>query len=248
MTRKRIGIMQPYFFPYIGYYQHIHACDLYVFLDDVAYANLEYVRRNYLLIGGERKPFGIEMTNRSQSTPIKDLQLNPDPKWRRKLTRTIELNYKRAPYFDSVMKNVVLPALESNISRVAELNEMTIRLPLQYLDLAKEFACSSVAHDPNDLVGAERIRKICRDEDAGIFINPMGGMKLYFHDEFAAEGLELGFLKPDFQALRYAQGKVEWSPNLSIVDVLMWNDRDTVRKFLSKYEIIRGHASRETVR
>ena len=99
MASHSIGVMQPYFFPYIGYFQHIHACDVFVFLDDVDYANLEYVRRNYLLINGKRQAFTLEMENRSQTTKICDLQLSGNDKWRRRILKTIEFNYRKATNF-----------------------------------------------------------------------------------------------------------------------------------------------------
>lgn len=240
MAPRTIGIMQPYFFPYIGYFQHIYACDVYVFLDDVDFANREYVRRNSLLISGCRRPFGIEIADRHQDTEIRDLKLNPNPRWRHKLLKTVDLNYKKAPFFDTIRERILRPVIESDTKSAAEFNKLSIALPCEYLGIKTKLIWSSGKYEKKSLKGPSRIRAICKSENADIYINTPGGMALYDQDEYAADGLELRFLQPDINAMRYAQGKAEWVPHLSIIDVLMWNDLITVREFLLKYEFIHG--------
>lgn len=245
VVAKTVGVMQPYFFPYIGYFQHINACDTFVFLDDVDYAKIEYVGRNNLLVQGKRCPFGVEMTGgRSSRTLIKDLQLNAAPKWRGKLLKTIELNYKKAIYFEQVMDAVISPVILGADSLVAELNRNSIKACCKYLNVSKDFVDSSVVYPKRGLVGSDRVRDICKSESATLYINSIGGRDLYFHDEFHRDGLELKFLQPDMNAVTYAQGKFPWTPYLSIVDVLMWNSPELVRSFLSRYQLVDGQATR----
>ncbi len=220
-----IGIMQPYFFPYIGYYQHLDVCDKFVFLDDVEYANLEYVRRNNLLVNGRRQPFGLEMVSKSQMTLIRDLQLSPDPRWRSRMLKTIERNYRRSPGYDEVMETVIRPVIQSNVSTVAELNKLSIMISSEFVGITTIVCETSANYENRHLAGATRIRDICRLEGATTYINPIGGTKLYFHDDFEADGLQLKFHKSDMTAMKYVQGNAPWTPYLSIIDVLMWNDR-----------------------
>ncbi len=242
---KTIGVMQPYFFPYIGYYQHVFACDQFVFLDDVDYSKLEYVGRNNLLVQKRKTPFGVEMSGgRSSNSLIKDLLLNPAPKWRAKMLKTIELNYKKTPHFHAVMDEIVSPVMLGAQTHVAELNRASIKACCEYLEIETTFVDTSVIYEKKNLFGSDRVRNICQLENATTYINSIGGKELYYHDEFAEDGLALKFLKPDMEAMVYSQGKSPWTPYLSILDVLMWNDRSRVQSFLSEYELVKGHASR----
>lgn len=242
---KSVGVMQPYFFPYIGYFQHIYACDQFVFLDDVDYAKLEYVTRNNLLVQGKRSPFGVEVSGgRSSKTLIKDLLLNPAPKWRGKILKTIELNYKRSPCFEQVMDEILSPVVLGAESHVAELNRASVKACCQYLEIETSFVDSSVIYEKHDLFGSARVRDICKTEHATMYINSIGGKELYYHDEFSEDDLDLKFLQPDMKSMVYSQGKSEWTPYLSILDVLMWNDKLTAQSFLPKYALVVGHARR----
>lgn len=106
----KVGIMQPYFFPYIGYWQLIHAVDKFVIYDDVNFINRGWINRNKILINGEAAYFHLSLLGASQNRLICEIPVNPDNDWRQKRIKALTMAYSKAPFFKAVM-----PMLESII-------------------------------------------------------------------------------------------------------------------------------------
>lgn len=232
---KTIAVIQPYFLPYIGYFQLVASVDKFVVLDDVNYINRGWVNRNRLLMNGAAHTFTVPLRGASQNRLICDIELVDEPDWRDKLLRTIRQAYGRAPCYGQVapmLERVVnYPSLRLNEFLCNSLREVT-----QYLSLDVEIANTSRSYQNANLKGQERILDICRQERADAYINPIGGVCLYDRAAFLQQGVALHFLRP--RPLNYRQAKAEHVPLLSMMDVLMFNDTSAVRQLLMERDLV----------
>lgn len=232
----KLGIMQPYFFPYIGYYQLVKEVDHFIFYDDVNFIKRGWINRTNI-IGRERKQLiTISLKQSSQNKLINEIEIADN---QYKFLKTIEFTYKKATFFADIF-----PLIEScfvgSTQLISDISANSIRVVNDYLKLDTEFSTSSKTHNTSSLLKKEkRIIKICQDEEVKTYINPIGGMAIYSKDDFQKEGIEIKFLKS--KDINYNQEpilKSGFEPNLSIIDVLMFNDIDTVRNYLNQFELI----------
>ncbi len=226
--------MQPYFFPYIGYWQLINAVDKFILYDDVAYINRGWVNRNRILLNG--KPFflTIPLCDASQNKLINQVQVSIDERAKRKILETIRHCYHKAPFFETIYPvfERVINQDETNLSKFLE---FSIRSVCNYLDIKTELICSSSIPKDDSLRGQDKVIHICKLLGAEEYINSFGGRHLYSPEEFQKNGLKLSFLEPE--KILYPQYKNEFVPNLSIIDVLMFNSKKTIKSFLSMYKL-----------
>lgn len=230
----KVAIMQPYVFPYIGYFQLIAAVDKFVFLDDVNFINRGWINRNRILINKSPHLFTIPLSRASQNLLIQEVTIHAEIHWKKKLLRKIEFSYKKAPYYSSIY-----PRLEHLFSldykMISSLAMDSIISVCDYLGLSKSFMCSSKLVYNKELKGVERIISICKVLEADTYINPSGASVLYEekNEAFKQNNLELKLLKlPD---VSYSQYTKPFIPFLSIIDVLMFNDIKKVRTFIENY-------------
>ncbi|MBO0952420.1 WbqC family protein [Fibrella forsythiae] len=230
-----LAIMQPYVLPYIGYIQLLNAVDTFVFYDDVAFINRGWVNRNRLLVNGNEYLFTIPLKDASQNKLIREIELANDPKWRGKLLKTIEQSYRKAPQY-----GVIMPMAERIINFQADtiadyifhsFSELTT-----HLGITTRLVASSTVYENGHLKAQERIVDICRQEGAERYINPIGGTELYSQSAFEPIGCELRFIQP--RRVTYPQtGGGEFVPWLSIVDLLMNLDAETIRPLLTEFDL-----------
>lgn len=230
-----LAIMQPYFLPYIGYMQLMHAVDTFVLYDDVAFINRGWINRNKLLINGQEHLFTVPLKDASQNKRINEVHLADDPKWRGKLLKTIEQGYRKAPFYQTVM-----PLTEKMVNfttdSIADLIYFSLVELNQYLGLNTRLIPSSSVYQNEELKAQERILAICQQENAARYINPIGGMELYDKSTFTQAGIELNFIKA--KRVEYPQFRNEFIPWLSILDMLMFNDIATIKTMLNEYELV----------
>lgn len=229
-----LAIMQPYLFPYIGYFQLIAAVDKFVVLDDVNYIKKGWVNRNNLLEGGAAGLFTVPLSGASQNRKINELELSDEAGWKEKLWRRIGMVYGKAPQFD-VVAPMVQQGLIRQSSSIATYNVSIIQDVLDYLHVETEIVPSSSSYGNEGLKGPYRIMDICVREGAKRYINPIGGMELYDKAEFRAHGIDLYFLRT--RAIAYKQGRHSFVPNLSILDVMMWNPPEQIAEWLGEYDL-----------
>lgn len=231
----KIGIMQPYFFPYIGYWQLINAVDKYVICDDVNYIKNGWINRNKIIINKEPRLISLQIRKVSQNKLINEVELLGDTNYNNNLLKNIEIYYKKAPYFNDVFPLIERAILqkERNIARYLE---YVIRLVCNYLYIDTKLIISSKLDKNNDLRFQDRIIDICKILEADQYINAIGGLKLYSKEDFALENIHLYFLKTG--EFRYQQFNDEFIPNLSIIDVMMFNSIEEIRRILTKYELV----------
>lgn len=224
--------MQPYLFPYIGYYQLVFQADCFVFLDDVNFIKGGYIARNRIRgINSEPVGFFVGVEKQSQNRSICDHTFVVDC---RKATASIAFSYTKAKNFKRVMPmvNKVLCSEERN---VAKLTAKSIKTVLEYLGKEQRFIFSSEVGNPNSLRGQDRIVDLCKRLGATEYTNPTGGSNLYHHEAFAREGIRLGFIKMLASDLEF-EGR-DYS-GFSIIDVLMHCPDDTISEMLRAYEIV----------
>lgn len=229
-----LGLMQPYLFPYIGYYQLAAAVDHFIFYDDVTFIKKGYINRNAILVEGQAARITLPIKNVSQNRLINEHLATEDIKT---LLRTIEQSYRKAPYFSVVMPLIerVIGSQDRNIAHIAA---SSIALVFDYLGIKKNFSFSStMVHDRSNK-SEDRVLAICHEMRVIRYINSAGGMDLYREHHFTQNGVELRFLKS--LPISYKQFDADFVPYLSMIDVLMFNDRDATIALLKQYEIVRG--------
>jgi hypothetical protein len=231
----KLAIMQPYFFPYIGYFQLINAVDRFVVYDDVNYIKRGWVNRNRIALSGEAHLFSVPVLKASQNVSIAQIAVDPDQKWREKLLLTIKHAYKDAPQFTTVFP-MVEKVLSFQCFSIGEYASNSITSVLEYLHVSTTIVPSSAVYGNQNLKGSDRILDICKKEGAKMYINPPGGSELYNKHDFEQSGVTLKFI--NMEPLTYNQQGNEFIANLSIIDVLMFNSATEVKKLLSRYTLV----------
>lgn len=214
----KVAIMQPYFFPYIGYWQLIHAVDRFVVYDDVNYIKRGWVNRNRLLINGQPSFFTIPLVSSSQNKRICDLHMQPTIIWRQKLAKTVENTYRKSPYFPEIFPTIE-KILYFDSNSLADFLSHQIKSVLNLLGIKTEIVTSSRVYDNCSLAGKDRILDICKQENTSIYINLPGGRNLYHATDFNDKEIKLAFLS--VKPIHVNEKKVLFAPYLSIIDLLM---------------------------
>ena len=227
-----LGIMQPYFMPYIGYWQLMAAVDKYVIYDDVNFIKKGWINRNNILVNGTKQLFTISLEGVSQNKLINEILIADDFV---KLRKTISMVYSKAPYYKETMELLdQIFAFESK--NLAKFLENSIRLVVNYLGLKTEILLSSNLEKDNTLKGQEKILDICKNLNADIYYNAIGGQDLYDKDKFKANGIDLKFVKTNLTP--YTQFKNEFLPGLSLIDVLMFNGPEEINNMLKQFTLV----------
>lgn len=230
----KVGIMQPYFMPYIGYFQLMKAVDKYVVYNDVNYTKNGWVARNNILVDKQKHLFSINLQGASQNKHFTDIQIGDDFK---KLIKTLEYNYSKAPFFNSVME-LMNTILSFPNKRLDLFLSNSFKLILSYLDIQTELILSSDIEKDNSLKGTDKILEICKKLDADTYYNAIGGQELYDREVFRNHNIALHFVQTDAN-LSYRQfNHMTFVPNLSIIDILMFNSPLETNRLLDQYKLI----------
>lgn len=232
----KIAIMQPYFFPYIGYWQLIRAVDKFVVYDNIEFTKKSWIRRNRILLNGSDRMITLPIKNDSDYLNIRDRYLSDDfEKESHKILNQIMMSYCHAPEF-----NKVFPKIEDIMSyeshNLFDFIYNSILKVAEYLELQTEFVVSSNLTMNHNLRSAEKVLETCRQIHATEYINPIGGLNLYDKDEFKRHNIDLAFIESNVKP--YPQFNHEFIPSLSIIDVMMFNDIITIKKILKDYTLI----------
>ncbi|WP_312074561.1 WbqC family protein [Atlantibacter sp.] len=227
-----IGIMQPYLFPWIGYFQLIYQSDLFVLYDDACFIKQGYINRNSILCAGQAQRFTIPVPGASSHKRISELCFSDQVT---KIVKTVEQNYSKAPFFRDVMPLFadVLFHQERNITTCCQ---RAIEAIFNYLGLERYIICSSELDYDRSENAENKVIGMCKALKANTYVNSTGGRHLYQADSFAAEGITLRFLQANNTP--YSQGEQDFVPNLSIIDVLMHCEPQQVIKALKNYSYV----------
>ena len=220
----KLAVMQPYLFPYLGYWQLLAAVDKFVILDDVNYINRGWINRNRVAVNGKPAWFTVPLVGASQNRLINEMEIVPDNGWKRKMERMMSEAYAQAPEAQDVLPLLHrwLAGASGSLSRF--LYE-TIKEVATFLGIATTIVPSSSIYPKNDLKGQSRILDICRREGATTYVNPPGGSEIYDAELFRRAGIELIFLQPDLHTGQLQSGADE-GVVLSIIDHMLCNPRE----------------------
>lgn len=240
---RTAAMMQPYLFPYLGYFQLIAASDVFVLLDDVQYIKRSWINRNQVLVNGQAKLITFPLRKGSQTDLINQRQLCDDLE-QETLLKMLERCYAKAPHRAEVM--ALLQEILANPERnLALFTENSIRRICCYLEIDTPMFRGSELADTRHMDKQERIIYLARKLDCNRYLNPIGGLELYCAALFRDHGLQLNFLRMD--DLTYPQLKHPFVPYLSIIDVLMFNDRPTVQGMLKRFSVLEGREQTQAI-
>ncbi|MDO4173561.1 MAG: WbqC family protein [Eubacteriales bacterium] len=231
----KLGIMQPYFFPYLGYWQLMNAVDTYVVCDDVTYIKGGWINRNQIKINGAPSMICVPVKDVSQNRMICKHELAIDEKQKQKLCQSVDLAYRHAPYHADVMQ-LFCRVMDAASGNLVQFLLRSIRDTAEYLGIQTQLLLSSEMEKDTSKKKQEKILDICSRLNATEYYNAIGGKALYDAPTFREHGIDLHFLKMD-EDIRYPQGKGDFLPYLSILDVMMYNSKEEFHALLSRYTL-----------
>ena len=236
---KRVGIMQPYIFPYIGYMNLVNASDKFVFYDDVNFIKKGWINRNRIMLMGEPYSFSIPLKQQSQNVLIKDTEVSDLQKFSDKFLQQLSFSYKKSPYKDTVL-DYVRETLKSRHLSISELAIGSVELFFEYLGIKKLFHYSSKEFsETRTLKKAERLVKITESLKSDNYINAIGGNSLYCSEFFASKGIKLKFVKPLLMTYEHCNVRgSNFTPGLSIIDIMMNLSVQDIRSHLDSFELV----------
>jgi len=228
--------MQPYFFPYLGYFQLVQAVDHFVFYDDVMFIKKGWINRNRILMQGDEFLFTIPLEKQSQNKTIRESTVSWGKEFPNKFMNQLDSAYKKAPNYAEV-RDLVEQVLNRKFESLADLASESVQATWAYLGLEKKFYQSSQLSVSEDLGRAERLIEITKSLGESSYINAVNGQELYEKGFFKENGIDLHFLKPNLNP--YLQGNTkEFVNGLSMIDVLMWNNKKEVVQWLGDSQLI----------
>lgn len=235
LGEHKVAIMQPYLFPYIGYFQLIAAVDVFVLYDNIKYTKKGWINRNRLLQNGADVTFSIPLKNAPDHLNVCEREL-ADSFDTNKLLRQFEGAYRRAPQFQPTL------ALLETVLRHEERNlfdflHHALLHTCQHLEISTEIRVSSSLPIDHSLKAQDKVLALCAATGASAYINAIGGQELYAKPDFARHNISLQFLRA--KPLTYPQFGADFVPWLSIIDVLMFNPLEHIQQhLLNHYELV----------
>jgi len=233
----KIGIMQPYLFPYLGYFSLIKYTDKWIVFDMVQYIRHGWINRNRVLKpGGGWQYIIVPLEKHHRNTLIKDIKISKNINWRKQILGKLTYYKRIAPYYDKIIE-LVQDVLSLNTESIVTLNIYSLKKVCEYLDISFNYEVFSEMNldigsiqEPGDW--ALEISKVLRAKE---YVNPPGAMDIFDKQKFRRAGVGLKFLKVELG--EYNQKRGEFEPGLSIIDVMMFNGPEVISKFLDNYSI-----------
>jgi len=231
----KVAVMQPYFLPYLGYFQLIASVDTFIIYDNIKYTKKGWINRNRMLLNGTDVMFSLPLKKDSDSLDIVNRELASEFD-QKNLLNQFKGAYGRAPFFSDTFQLLerIFDCDDKNLFHYLHhsLSELC-----QYLDIPTEIRISSDISIDHELKAQDKVLALCQAANAHTYINAIGGMELYSKTEFMTHGIDLKFINS--KTFVYSQYDAPFIPWLSIVDVLMFNSLDKVRSVInSNYELI----------
>ncbi len=236
MNNDILAVMQPYVFPYIGYFNLMKCSSHFVLFDDVNFIMRGWVNRNRILSNGSPVTFSIPLSKSSQNSIIREVRVADLEHFKRKFRRTLEHSYAKAKYFDVGMEYVdkVLNDEKDTISEIAKLS-ITCAADMLGIDCNIHESSKNFS-DTKGMERSERIISIAGRLNCDSYVNPAGGVLLYDKEHFKAHGVDLKFIKPNFIPYEQAYSK-DFVPALSVIDLMMNQSIDEIKNHLCSYEL-----------
>jgi hypothetical protein len=231
----KLAIMQPYFMPYIGYFQLIAAVDIFVIYDNIKYTKKGWINRNRYLRNGKDELFSLPLKSDSDFLNISERIISEsfDAK---KLINQLSNAYSKAPYFDQTLPLLekIINYQEKNLFNFIYYSVISI---CEHLEIDTKIVISSTLNIDHTLKSKDKIFAICESLGASQYVNAIGGMEMYEKYDFLQKGIDLRFIKSN--STEYKQFGNDFIPWLSMIDCMMFNSKETLIKWLTKhYELI----------
>jgi hypothetical protein len=234
MTINTLGIMQPYFFPYLGYFDLINCSEHWIVFDTVQYIRHGWVNRNrihhpktgdlYIL---------VPLKNQHRDTVIKDVLIADDQNWKAKILGQFNHYKKTAPYFKETYAFIedCLSIPEPSLSR---LNTLILQKTCARLGIRFTFEVFSEMNLPIGKVDGpgDWALRISEALQAKEYVNPPGGVSLFDADKFKAANIKLTIRS--IPAFAYPTRGYEYIPDLSILTVMAFNTPEQIKAFLDR--------------
>ncbi|MDC1150362.1 WbqC family protein [Gammaproteobacteria bacterium] len=232
-----LAIMQPYLFPYIGYWQLIDAVDTFVIYDNIQFTKKGWFNRNNFLLDGKTKLFSVPIKKDSDQLNVVERYLSETAaKDINKIISQLENAYKKAPYFNDVFP-LIVDVFKFNERNLFLYIYFSVKEICKYLDINTKIIVSSSIDIDHSLKGQEKVLAINNALNASRYINPVGGTSLYEYDVFNKANIELNFLKSSI--VPYNQFGGDFISHLSIIDIMMFNNKEDIKKMLTKFQLLK---------
>lgn len=237
----KLVLMQPYFFPYLGYFQLMHLCDQFIVFDTVQYIKKGWINRNRILHpNGGSAYINVPIHKPHSDTLIKDVLIKNNQLWKEIILNRLQHYYLGAPNKENVinfMKEIFLDDFDS----LSELNTHILKRLCEHLEIKCTITTLSKSHISVEQANSpdEWGLHICKALDAKTYINAPGGITFFDRNKYRNEKIDIKFIKPIFT--KYNQNKEHFEPGLSIIDLLMFNSVEKIQEMLNNYEEISGN-------
>jgi WbqC-like protein family len=243
----KLGIMQPYFFPYLGYYSLIKKTDEFILFDTVQFIRHGWIERNRILKPVEDWQYvAVPLEKKTLSTVIRELEIRSSEDWKGKLIRQLEHYRKRAPFFRETLR-VVEDSLSINTTSIVKLNQNILKKTCAYFKIPLKISIFSEMNlaiddvtDPGEW--ALQISKVLKAEE---YFNPTGGMDIFDPAQFDSAGIALRFLGNNLKP--YSQRRQTFEAGLSIIDVMMFNDVERINSLIDDTYLVSPKAKLPTL-
>jgi hypothetical protein len=233
---KKVAIMQPYFFPYIGYFQLINSVDEFIIYDNIQYTKKGWINRNRILANGEDQLFTLPIKKDSDYLNVVERTISDTwIKERIKLLNVIHSSYSKAPYFKEINELIKDCLLDDEINLFKFLLNNLNKIN-NYLNISTPIVISSNIKIDHSLKSQNKVLSICGEQKANTYINAIGGVELYNKKIFLEQNITLNFIKSE--NIEYKQFNNKFIPWLSIIDVMMFNSVEEIKKYLNSYTLI----------
>lgn len=231
----KLAIMQPYFFPYIGYFQLIQSADKFIVYDNIKYTKKGWINRNRFLQNGKDVLFSIPLKKDSDYLDVRERKVSPAFN-RVKLLNQLKQSYGRAPAFNGAFPVVEKIIMNDEVNLFDYIHYSIVEV-CSYLGIDTEIVKSSNIHVDHSLQSQGKVIALCQAVGATTYINAIGGQELYTRNDFSACGIDLKFIQS--KPFEYKQLKNYFIPWLSIIDVLMFNSVDEIKTCIAtNYELV----------
>ncbi|WP_037319624.1 WbqC family protein [Salegentibacter sp. Hel_I_6] len=233
----KTAIMQPYFFPYIGYFQLVNTTDKFVFYDDVNFKKKGWIHRNNFLINKETSLLSVPLKKASQNKKINETFIHQEnfKVWKEKFFKSIYQNYKDSPHFDATWE-LLQNFFSKDFDLISELSAESVKTVSKHLNINTNFLYSSYIEYKKEKSAEEKILNINSILKTSKYYNLSGGKNLYNEENFRKKNMELKFIES--KEISYSQQTENFLPNLSIIDVLMYNSVSEIRAMLNNYRVL----------
>ena len=221
----RVGIMQPYFFPYIGYFQLIHAVDTYVNLDHVSFMKRSYMTRNILK---NNTSVNINVYNGSQNRSCNDVLVNFENKYLDKFNKTLQILYSKSPYYSEIINKIITPEFIDKEISISQFNIGIIKRICLYLNIQTKIINTS--ERMTLLKKGDGLKEITNKLEGNVYINAIGGQSLYNKEDFKNDNIQLSFIE---------MGNVVFDNKYtSILDLLFRYNKEYIKEQIRNYKLI----------